>query len=478
MHTRLSLRAQLLLALVGPAAIVVGLVVWRAEAISARALEAALEERLISVAEAAGSVLSPRVTVLGPGDDQTRTKRNALARLAELRVSTRVARLLVIRFDNEAHSVILDTAEELPIGAPYRRAEFDRLELEAVKNGGRAASLLFRGPSGRPFKTGYAPLRSSRPLSAYIAAVAPATYTDALAALRQRLSLVGAVGLLILGSAAVLVAAFLSRPLARLSEAATAIGAGSLDADIPAGGPREAVVLATTMRSMTRSLQAREEEMQMMLAGIAHEVRNPLGGIELFGGLLKEDLQNDPRGTHVDKILRELGLLSRVVNDFLDFARRKPHQPKVCELADLLLPLSELVNAHARTQGVRVEIASPPPDKVWLDRESVQRALLNLARNGIQAARNKVRVQTLVEPDGTLILEVEDDGAGVPKDHREKIFAPFFTTKQKGTGLGLALVRQTARAHGGRVTVDDSGLGGARFVLRLPPKPSTSVELS
>ena len=89
------------------------------------------------------------------------------------------------------------------------------------------------------------------------------------------------------------------------------------------------------MTRMTTSLRTRDEHMQTMLAGIAHEVRNPLGGIELFGGLLKEDLEGDPRQESVKKILSELGVLSRVVNDFLDYARKAPHQPTETPLQEL-----------------------------------------------------------------------------------------------------------------------------------------------
>lgn len=469
---RPSLRAQLLLALVVPAALVLWGVARRAEALSRGALEAALEERLISVAHAGAAILSSRVTVLGPGDDDTRTKRNALGKLQGLRDATRVARLLVVRASTD--EVILDTDERLPIGAPFRRAEFDRLELETIRAGEGAASILFEGPSGRPFKTGYAPLSQSEEVVAYVAAVAPATYTDALTALNERLLTVGLLGLVFLVASALIVANWIATPLRRLSASAESIGAGHLDTPIPHGGPREAEVLAETMAKMCRSLKAREEEMQMMLAGIAHEVRNPLGGIELFGGLLREDLEEtDPRRDHVEKILRELHLLSRVVTDFLEFARRRPLEPKSVDLSDFFFQLVSLAEAQAQEENIGLRVAPAAAPIAHFDEEAVQRAVVNLIRNAIQAANERVEVSSHVS-DHVLEIKVEDDGPGVPEEVREKIFAPFFTTKQKGTGLGLALVQQTALAHRGAIRVETTEGGGARFVLRLPQAVSPS----
>ena len=173
----------------------------------------------------------------------------------------------------------------------------------------------------------------------------------------------------------------------------------------------------------------------MMLAGIAHEVRNPLGGIELFGGLLKEDLENDPRQASVNRILQELGVLSRVVNDFLDFARRRPLELAPVEASELAFELAGLIEAEASERRVRVRL-SVPPLTMQADRPSLQRALLNLLRNAVDAAardEGEGQVQLSATLDGpSLSWVVDDDGPGVPPPDREKIFTPFFTTKQKG----------------------------------------------
>ncbi len=457
---RPSLSVELLLALVLPAAGVLLLVATRADAIAARALESALAERLLASARVAAAVVSPRVAALGPGDEDSRTHRGAVLRLEELAVATGVGALLVLRAEDD--TVILDPSGVQPIGAPYPRAEFDRVELERVRAGEAAAALLFFDETGKPYKSGYAPMLEGPNVVAYVAAVAPADYNDALTKLRGRLLLLGGAGLTLLAGAALGVAALVTRPLARLSAAARAIGAGELDQPVPRGGPAEAAVLGETMASMARSLKAREEELQLMLAGIAHEVRNPLGGIELFGGLLKEDLAGDPRQKHVDKILRELGVLARVVTEFLDYARRRPPDRQPVRLPELFSELAGLLDPKKR-----LSLGPPAVDVAHFDREVVQRALLNLLQNGLHAAASEVRLTASAEGDA-LVLLVDDDGPGIPEADRDRIFAPFFTTKQRGTGLGLALVRRAAEAHGGEARAEPSPLGGARLRLVLP----------
>lgn len=439
---------------------------WRAEQGARAALEEALEARLVSVAGAATVNVSPRVLALGPGDDDTRTKKNALKKLHALATAAGAARLLIV--DRE-HRVLVDTEERLPVGAPYRRARLDAPALLGVLEGQSKASPLYAGPAGEAYKTAYAPLRTAGQVAGYAAAVAPASYPEALAALRQQGLLLGILGLLAVAGAALLIAGVIARPLTRLSGAAEAIGAGALTTEVPGGGPAETEILADTMRDMAASLRAREEELQMMLAGIAHEVRNPLGGIELFGGLLREDLEGDPRRKHVDKILRELGVLAQVVNDFLDYARQEPHETVSTDVGELLYEVAGLAEADAEKAKVTLTVSNAVENSVRLHRPSVQRALLNLVRNAIQAAESAVSIAATFEAH-RLRLSVDDDGSGVPANKEEEIFKPFFTTKQKGSGLGLALVRKTALAHGGETRVETSSMGGARFTVDVPTR--------
>jgi signal transduction histidine kinase len=462
------LRQQLFALLVVPALLVVAAVAFLADQAASEALERALANRLIAIAQSSAALVGHHVTLLERGDDDSRLAQNAMTKLDHLRETTQVARILVLTSSSTA---LVDTERTLKIGDDYLRARFDIPELERITAGKTAASVLFEGKDGRPYKTGYAPLADDeKQIVGYVAVAAAADYTDAIDALRKVVAGIAVFGLALLFVAATISANRVAIPLSNLSDAAERIGSGRLDTEIPSGGPREAEVLANTMRSMTASLRARDEEMQMMLAGIAHEVRNPLGGIELFGGLLREDLEpTDPRRKHVDKILRELGVLARVVNDFLDFARKRPHEPVLTDVRELLSEAVSLAEKDASDKEVKVELDAPKNLQFAVDSESLKRALLNLLKNAIQAVAKGGRVRLSASTDGGLSIAISDDGPGVPEEKREEIFAPFFTTKQKGTGLGLALVKKTVVAQGGTIHVErDPEWGGARFVLRLP----------
>ncbi len=154
---------------------------------------------------------------------------------------------------------------------------------------------------------------------------ASAQYLDALAAFRRWLVVGGIVSLAMI----VVLAAWLSRrmtgPLERLASAAERIGQGDLAGAVVVETRDEIGYLASRLDEMRGALRARDERMQMMLAGIAHEVRNPLGGLELYAGLLREGLADQPeRLGEIARIEREIGYLKNVVTDFLDFARRPP----------------------------------------------------------------------------------------------------------------------------------------------------------
>ena len=462
------LQTRLVQALVLPAGIGMVALAMYADRTARVRLEDALAERLITVAGVVSVTINPRVALLERGDDRTRTHLNAQVELSGAASRAGVERIVVAHFDG--HRVLVDSAGRTAVGEEYGRARFDRAELDRVTSGVPAASVLFQGLSGRPFKTGYAPFYDRDDVEVgFVAVEAAVDYTESLTALRRNLALGTALALVGLIVAAIYAARTVAVPLADLSQAAGRIGGGDLDAPIPSGGPTEAVVLADTMRTMARSIKARDEELQMMLAGIAHEVRNPLGGIELFGGLLKEDMAGDPRAKHVDKILKELGTLSMVVNDFLHFARRTEPEPRCVSAYDLLFEVVGVAEKAAQDAGVDVAFDAPRTLEVHVDPESMKRALLNLVVNGIQAVPPNTGVVRVAadEAGSQVVFTVCDNGPGVPAEQRTQIFQPFYTTKQKGTGLGLALVHKTITQHGGAIRVEDADDGGAQFVVTL-----------
>jgi len=208
-----------------------------------------------------------------------------------------------------------------------------------------------------------------------------------------------------------------------------------------------------------------------MAAGLAHEIRNPLGGIQLYAGLLRKDLQDRPALLKVvEKIISGVQLLDRLVNDVLSLAQTVQLQTSQVDVAQIVRSTVELVRPKLAESSV--QLVADLPDEipaVMGDRNMLSRALLNLVLNAVEAAGVEGKVQVRIRTERHWVrIEVIDSGPGVPPQLLDKIFNPFFTTKDCGTGLGLAMVHRIAEAHEGSVSVSNLPQGGACFVLSLP----------
>jgi len=471
MRLRATILVKLLAALVLPVVALFALFAVVAFEVSRRDLDAELGTRLEAIAaSAATTVRGKYLAEIAPGNETDVAYQIAAKKLATVADATG-AHLFVFDPHDDAR---LDAGSATPIGTHYWRAELDRSELQRVFAGKTAASVTFVGNDGKTYKTGYAPVRASETdpqIVLALGAQAPASYFTRLDDLRGRLVRWGAGLVLVAIAAAVIATLFITRNVRRLVAAAERIGAGDLHEPVRATTRDELGVLAETMDRMRIQLAERDARMQQMLAGIAHEVRNPLAGMTLFAGILRDEVpEGDDRRGHVDKIQRELDYLDRVVSEFLEFARR----PKP-ELADV--PAAELVAEVAQLASTpAIEVAATSEiDTLRGDRGQLRRALLNLARNAVQAAtaaghtgRDVVKIVARALP-GQVELAVWNRGKEIAPETSGKLFEPFFTTREKGTGLGLAFVRDITRDHGGSVEVTSES-GETTFAIRLPAR--------
>jgi signal transduction histidine kinase len=300
------------------------------------------------------------------------------------------------------------------------------------------------------------------------------------------------------------------------------------DAHVASMGERDLAELLGAFNEVTTKLQAAHESLQAevvrlqmelrqaneqiergkrlaalgeMAAGIAHEVRNPLGSIRLYARMLVDDLgvggdRSKERGI-AEKIGSATRGLDAVVTDVLAFAREMRLRPDAVEVGGMISRALEECVASDREENVgaprvRVvrddEMAEMDGEIVVCDPGLVHRALVNVVRNGIQAMRERggecevrVSVERRSLPDAAgsarafTVIAIRDSGPGVPAGVMERMFNPFFTTRATGTGLGLAIVHRIMDAHGGRVlvrNVDESSAGkGAIVELLLPDVP-------
>jgi PAS domain S-box-containing protein len=209
-----------------------------------------------------------------------------------------------------------------------------------------------------------------------------------------------------------------------------------------------------------------------MAAGIAHEIRNPLGSLELFASHLLDELRGSPREELAGHVLKGIQNLSRITGNLLLFARKVEPQRTPVDLAGVLQEAALYARAAISAKGVRLEEALGPA-AVAADPDLLRQAFLNLLLNAVQAVGEGgiIRVESALDPAETppvALARVQDDGPGVSAEARERIFDPFYTTRAGGMGLGLAIVQRIVSAHGGWVSVGRGPLGGAEFTVGLP----------
>jgi signal transduction histidine kinase len=209
-----------------------------------------------------------------------------------------------------------------------------------------------------------------------------------------------------------------------------------------------------------------------MAAGLAHEVRNPLGGIALYASMLQQRLADRPSElTAATRISEAVRSLERLVCEILDFAQESRLNRHWFTLGEILHAIEDAAAPIILEKNAALIIDdSARTVRLMADHARMRQVLLNLVINGLQAVETGGRVwlSAITQPDGEVIIEVRDDGPGIPDSALDRIFNPFFTTKDTGTGLGLAIVHQIIEAHGGSIRVSNNPQGGANFVVRCP----------
>ena len=204
-----------------------------------------------------------------------------------------------------------------------------------------------------------------------------------------------------------------------------------------------------------------------MAATVAHEIRNPLGGIRGFAALLERDIdEDDPRHRLVQKILAGTTSLDGVVSELLEYTRpvELTLRPENCR------DLVEAAIGYLEVGGGRVDVRNEVDASVCVkaDSHKIRQALLNILLNAVQSIDGQGRVTVRSEADEeTVTITVVDTGCGIEAEDLDKVFSPFYTTKEKGTGLGLALAAKTIEGHGGSLETTSTPGEGSSFHMRL-----------
>lgn len=300
--------------------------------------------------------------------------------------------------------------------------------------------------------------------------------------------------------AALYLSASFSRPLQDLNQAARRVAAGDLSAKVPRGGDDEIGELSRTFNEMVEKLREnrllaerlhfaeRSTALGRLASAVAHEVRNPLNFINLSIDHVRNKLgpEDERRREDFERILTgvkdELSRLNRLVVEFLSFGRPMKLDTRPCSLERVLRDVAGLVDHKARDQGVVLSVeAEPGLPEIVADPELLKTCFLNLMINAADAMPAGGNLQVALaggEKDGgaALVVTVRDSGHGMSPEEIAAAFEPYFSTKETGLGLGLALTRKIVEDHGGAIALESQPGHGTvvRITLPLLPHPAAA----
>jgi len=231
----------------------------------------------------------------------------------------------------------------------------------------------------------------------------------------------------------------------------------------------------------TREIAERHEKLAslgVLAAGVAHEIRNPLTAIKARLFTQKKALSSGtPAYTDGEFIAQEISRLERIVRDFLSFARPAPLQRETISSSELFGQVRELLEPQLKENAIELTVEPCAKMPIEVDSQQVRQVLINLVQNAaesigenghikLRSRSEKIALSERVRQ--AVVLEVEDDGKGIPTDVQERLFDPFFSTKSNGTGLGLSIAARIAQQHGGALRYQTQVNRGTTFGIILP----------
>jgi two-component system NtrC family sensor kinase len=320
-------------------------------------------------------------------------------------------------------------------------------------------------------------------------------------------------GVILIVVVAVFQARRISRPLKTLEGVAQQIADGDYGREVIIHAPDEIEHLAKSINQMAKKLEVEKQELEdwgntlekrvqertdeikkihsqlfrseklaslgKLAAGVAHEINNPLTGILTNSSLLLEDLeQGDPKREDVEIIVKETIRCREIVKRLLDFARQTKPQKKLTNVNSLIENIILLVRNQASFRNIEIEkhLEENLPS-ILSDTDQIQQVFVNIILNAAEAMTTggRLSIASALSKDRQFInVAFVDSGPGIPEEHRERIFDPFYTTKEHGTGLGLAISYGIVEQHGGTISVESSIGKGSTFMVQLPVSISES----
>lgn len=298
---------------------------------------------------------------------------------------------------------------------------------------------------------------------------------------------VASAGILLAIAFSLWIAARVSRPIEQLAHAAEEVAGGNLDTHVPVRGNDEVSVLAASFNHMTAELASQRERLvqservaawRELARRLAHELKNPLFPLQLTVENMVRARELAPE--EFDEVFREsaatltaeIANLKTIIGRFSDFSKMPRPEIQRTDAKEVVERVRSLYGTTAALREAKIEFeleVSPEPMLLDVDPELLHRALSNLVLNAMDAMPDGGMLRLCARPlDDKVEVRVSDTGAGLTPEECERLFTPYYTTKQHGTGLGLAIVQSVVADHEGTIAVESRAGGGTTFIITLP----------
>lgn len=436
--------------------------------IGARSLERQVDSNLKSTAAVLASQWDGSLLLLlKPGMENAPLFRSFNERMKRMKEQAQVNAIYIATRDR---THIISSESSIRIGQPLPRLDLLQVEMNEAFQGNTSVSDLVNVGTHQ-YKSAFAPVYGGDRVVAVLMVDMSPWYLVYLKSFRNSLLLFTLLALCVAAFLARLFSDTITEPISKMVERVDEIGRARYEQPLEITGRDELGQLAAAIETMRQNIHRRDAQMKMMLSGVAHEIRNPLGGIELFAGILEKENLTDQQKQYLHKIQFEIQQLKRLLNEFLDFARPRNLQYEPVKLPELMEEIRGLVTneIESRNAAWSVEVQSDLVS-VDVDRSKLRQALLNLYRNAFQSIPYAGDVHSTIRKNGAgVVLEISNtQNHKLDPQVERRIFEPFYTTREKGIGLGLPLAKRIIEAHGGEILLSENTDSKITFEVKIP----------
>ncbi len=280
----------------------------------------------------------------------------------------------------------------------------------------------------------------------------------------------GAGGIILTLLIAWFVAYRITKPIDQLVEFSNKIGKGDYIVHAPENTHGELKILAQSMDKMKTDIEAHNKEKENMLAQIAHEIRNPLGGIELLANLTKEDMVKESNHfsvstEYLDKIICEINSLKSLITSYLNFSRPLPADPGWIDVDKFLKEIEDNFKTNLLRKNIKFNFKTNV-EKIWFDQSHLKQIFINMMTNSIESLKDNGNISiSILKEERKWKIIFSDNGPGIEEKNLSKVFEPFFTTKKEGTGLGLAICKKLCVENKAGLKVENNKEKGLTFTI-------------